>query len=151
VLQAARSQAEELTGLIDEKRVRDVLDPAIPCLVELCRAVGDDIGRFHLVHDASKTISKHLPTLMALDQLPAVTPGLPPVALPVASITFADSASSSQLQVADWVAGATRQVMQARATGITDPFIEQLAPLVDGWMRGGAWPNPDTIENPRTI
>lgn len=61
LLCAARSQAEDLSGLIDARTIRDVLDPAIPCLIELCRTFGAAIGQFHLVHDTSKTIARHLP------------------------------------------------------------------------------------------
>jgi hypothetical protein len=152
LLLAARNQAKDLTDLIDARKVRDVLDPAIPCLIELCRDVGAAIGPFHLVHDSSKTIARHLPTLMSLDQLPSVTPGLPAEALPVSDIAFADSRTTPQLLIADWVAGATRQVAQARVTGAAgNPFIEQLAPIVTSWIVGGVWPDASLIDNPRRI
>ncbi|MFF0471846.1 DUF3800 domain-containing protein [Micromonospora zamorensis] len=152
LLLAAREHAQDLVNSINTRELRDVLDPAIPCLIELCRHVGAAIGRFHLVHDASKTINRHLPLLMSLEQLPAVTPGLPAEALPVVDITFADSSTTPQLIIADWVAGAARQVGQARATGVDgNPFIEQLAPLVDRWTVGGVWPNTDLITTPRRI
>ncbi|MEV6377675.1 hypothetical protein [Micromonospora musae] len=152
LLLAARGHAQELVDSINAREIRDVLDPAIPCLIELCRHVAAAIGRFHLVHDASKTINRHLPLLLSLEQLPAVTPGLPAAALPVVDITFADSSTTPQLIIADWVAGAVRQVAHARASGVNgDPFVAQLAPLVDRWTVGGVWPDTDLITTPRRI
>ncbi|QDY11133.1 hypothetical protein FJK98_31610 [Micromonospora sp. HM134] len=152
LLLAARCHAQDLVNPIDARKIRDVLDPAVPCLIELCRHVGAAIGEFHLVHDSSKTINRHLPLLLSLDQLPAVTPGLPAEALPVVDITFADSSRTPQLIIADWVAGAVRQVGQARATGANDdPFVAQLAPLAERWTVGGVWPNKDLITTPRRI
>ncbi|MBX7270010.1 DUF3800 domain-containing protein [Micromonospora sp. Llam7] len=152
LLLAARWHAQDLVNLIDARKIRDVLDPAVPCLIELCRHVGAAIGEFHLVHDSSKTINRHLPLLLSLDQVPAVTPGLPAQALPVVDITFADSSTTPQLIIADWVAGAVRQVGQARATGTDeDSFVAQLVPLAERWTIGGVWPNKDLITMPRRI
>lgn len=152
LLLAARGNAQDLVDLIDARKVRDVLDPAVPCLIELCRHVAVDLGQFHLVHDASKTIDRNLAILLTLDQLPAVTPGLPAEPLPVVDITFADSSTTPQLIIADWVAGAVRQVGQVRATGDDeDPFVAELAPLVERWTVGGIWPNAELITSPRRV
>ncbi|MGC5660367.1 DUF3800 domain-containing protein [Micromonospora sp. WMMD723] len=152
LLLAARWHAQDLFNLIDARKIRDILDPAVPCLIELCRHVGAAIGEFHLVHDSSKTINRNLPLLLSLDQVPAVTPGLPAQALPVIDITFADSRTTPQLIIADWVAGAVRQVGQARATGTDeDSFVAQLAPLAERWTVDSVWPNKDLITTPRCI
>jgi hypothetical protein len=123
LLTAARGHAEALVRAIASKQVTDSLDPALPCLVSLCRGVAETIGTFHLVHDHSKIVAKHTPQLLNLDALPPVTPNLPSTKLPVADITFADSATTPQLQVADWVAGATRHVGHAVVTGTLDPYF----------------------------
>ncbi|UQU66839.1 DUF3800 domain-containing protein [Couchioplanes caeruleus] len=149
ILQAARVQADEVFELIAEAKITDVLDPAIPCLVELCYDVGERVGPFRLVHDQSNTIARHALTLLSIEALPAVTPVLKLPPLPATEITFADSASTPQLQVADWVAGGSRHVADARATGKTNPFVDEVAPVAAGWVSGGVWPDADTIRTPR--
>ncbi|WP_412749577.1 DUF3800 domain-containing protein [Krasilnikovia sp. M28-CT-15] len=150
LLVAARRQAESLIRSIEARKVSDTLDPALPCLVRLCDGVADKIGRFHLIHDHSKIISKHASLLMNIDELPPVTPNLA-LKFPVADITFADSATTPQLQVADWVAGASRHVAHAVVTGSSDPYTSSLKPMAESWMVDGIWPNPDLIVTPRRL
>jgi Protein of unknown function (DUF3800) len=151
LLVAARPQAESLIQSIEAKRVTDTLDPALPCLVRLCHGVADKMGTFHLVHDHSKIISRHASLLMKLDELPPVRPNLPSMKLPVGAITFADSATTPQLQVADWVAGASRHVAHAVVTGSIDAYTNSLKPMTESWMVDGIWPNPDLIVTPRRL
>jgi Protein of unknown function (DUF3800) len=149
LVEAAREHADEIDRLISHAGMRDALDPAVPCLAELCYDMGTRIGRFRLVHDQSNTIARNALTLLTVDALPQITPVLKLPPLPAVEITFADSAAAPQLQLADWIAGATRQVADARFTGTQNPFVDQLAPLVDGWLSGGIWPDIDTISTPR--
>jgi Protein of unknown function (DUF3800) len=129
LLEGARDQADSLADPIDDRTIRDVLDPAVPCLVSLCRGVAATTGPFHLVHDQSKTIARHVDSLRAL---PPVAPGQ------VLDFTFADSAVTPSLQIADWVAGATRH---AAAAGKDD----RITALADRWIVDSVWPNTKLI------
>jgi hypothetical protein len=150
VLEAAREQARGLMDLIATAKLRDALDPAIPCLVKLCRDVGQRLGSFRLIHNHSNTISRHALMLLSLETLPELTPSLKPSPLPAVEISFADSASVPQLQIADWTTGATRQVADCWATEKDDRFADLLAPLVEHWLSGGLWPDSDTLSTLRS-
>jgi hypothetical protein len=89
---------------------------------------------FHLVRDQSKTIARHITQLLNLDELSPVTPIFSVGALPVIDIAFADSATSPQLRIEDWVAGAGRQATQSAATGRGNAFVDRLTPAVESWM-----------------
>jgi hypothetical protein len=149
MVEAAREHADDIARMISEAKIRDALDPAVPCLAELCYDMGARIGRFHLVHDHANTIARNALTLLTIDALPQLTPGLKLPPLPAVGITFADSTTTPQLQIADWVAGAARQVADARFAAAENAFADQLAPLVDDWLSGGIWPDYDTISTPR--
>ncbi|MFF2436660.1 DUF3800 domain-containing protein [Streptomyces sp. NPDC058107] len=146
----ARDQADDFVSLVEAGRVSDGLDPAIPCLRSLCDDMAENLGDFVLVHDQSRAVKNNVEYLLTLDTLPdPVRPSSNAHRLPVAEIKFADSESVSQLQVADWVAGAARQWGTALVSGAEDKFATSLSAIVQPWSAGGVWPDPDTISNPR--
>jgi len=147
----ARPYLEDFVAQIAAGSVRDSLDPAVTCLVWLCRAIDDQVGSFHLVHDESKSIQQNLQLLSSLDTLPPVTPGLLPRAFPALDVVFADSVQTPQLQIADWVAGATRFVAMAETTGQRSALSSKLLPIADSWLTGSLFPDPELITSPRRI
>lgn len=132
----------------------DTLDPAIPCLADLCNAIGSKLGRLKLVCDRSKVVERHARTLLNIGEYPdPARPGQKLHALPVVQIDFADSMTSDQLQIADWVAGATRQCAASMMSPDTKQPPNELRDLVqgwmDGWLVGALWPDREAITNPR--
>lgn len=153
LLQYTRTQADSIIAEIASGRVLDNLDPAVPCLVEACRGMARAIGGdFALIHDESKTLARHAEQLLAVHELedPA-RPGRLLERLPLTSIGFSDSSTVPQLQIADWVAGAVRQWAAQKATGLADPFAEELEVLAMTWCLGGIWPDLSVVENPRRL
>jgi len=149
ILAYMRDEAEELIEDIACGRVRDSLDPAIPCLAALVWEAGQRIGPFRLIHDTSKVVARHALELLNINELPDPTrPGRLMSSLPAITIEFADSKEVPQLQLADWVAGAGRQWATELIWKRGDRFSGHLGPIVKEWFVGGVWPNPDTIENP---
>ena len=152
VLRHTRRQAEDFFAEVASGRLRDILDPAVPCLVELCRGMGKIVGDFVLVHDESKTVTRHAELLQSVHELDDPTrPGHRFERLPVTRIEFSDSSTVAQLQIADWAAGAVRQWATQRATGLADPFAEKLEPVATAWLLGGIWPDLSTVSNPRRL
>ncbi|MFH9478059.1 DUF3800 domain-containing protein [Streptomyces anulatus] len=150
LLVLARSQADDFISLVEAGRIRDGLDPAIPCLRSLCDDMAENLGDFILVHDHSRAVKNNVEHLLSLGSLPdPVRPDRQMHRLPVKEIKFADSKSAPQLQVADWAAGATRQWGAALVSGVEDKFAVSLSAVVQPWGVGAVWPDPDTISNPR--
>lgn len=148
ILQHTEAQAHDIIAAIASGAVQDNLDPALPCLIELCRGIGQIIGDFALVHDESRIVERSTGTLLNLDKLPDLhRPGQRLERLPATSIEFSDSSSVPQLQIADWVAGAVRQWATQKVTGQPDAFAEELDAVVMTWWLGGIWPDPDSIGN----
>lgn len=126
-----------LTRAIVDEGVADkdpiALDPAIPSLVSLAAQWTATLKHpFDLVHDQSKPVAHSRESLLALlrvDRAPeSFGRGDFEAAFPILAhdIRFADSRSVPQLQVADICAGAAATLMRARASGLEDPFAEQL-------------------------
>ena len=152
ILGYTRAQADDIIATIASGELLDALDPAVPCLVPLCHEMGQILGDFALVHDESKTISRHADTLLALHELPdPARPGHLMPRLAITSITFSDSNAVPQLQIADWAAGATRQWATNLVTKLPDPFAEKLKTVVEPWLHGGIWPDLSCVENPRRL
>lgn len=150
VLLITRAQADDIFATIASGKLLDNLDPAVPCLVELCHGLGAELGDFALVHDASKTIERQAPQLLTAHELPdPARPGQNLPRLPLTGISFSDSTSAPELQLADWVAGAVRQWATRNATGQEDPFADALEEIVQPWVLGGIWPDLETVMNPR--
>jgi hypothetical protein len=149
LLKYTRREAEYLVDGINRGAFRDDLDPAIPCLYILVDDFGQRIGPFILVHDRSNVVARHALQLLKTHELPNPTrEGKLLRPLPAVSIELADSKSAPQLQLADWVAGATRQWGTQVATQKADRFAFELEPLVRGWAIGGLWPDQDVITSP---
>jgi hypothetical protein len=152
IFEFTRRQADDVVARITSGELRDSLDPAVPCLAVLCEDIGQLLGNFKLVHDESNTIARNAVHLLTLDNLPdPVRPGHTMRGLPVTGITFSDSKTTPQLQLADWAAGAARQWATRQVTGHSDQFAERLSSLVRPWLAGAIWPDPNTIANPRRL
>jgi hypothetical protein len=150
ILALTRVQAEDAVARIAAGQMKDLLDPAVPCLPVLVEDMGRRLGDFRLVHDESKTIARHAALLLTLHRLPdPARPGRMMPRLPLTEIAFSDSRAAPQLQIADWVAGAARQCATRKVTERADPFAERLDPLVEPWTVGGIWPDREVISNPR--
>jgi hypothetical protein len=146
-----RGEAKSLIERIAQgERYRDELDPAVPCLVALVWDIGQRLGSFIIVHDNSRVVARHALTLLSLNELPNPTrPGRLLSPLPIVTIEFSDSKEVPQLQLADWIAGAGRQWATELVLKRGDEFAEQLGPIVNEWLIGGAWPDPETIGHPK--
>ncbi|MFJ3097918.1 DUF3800 domain-containing protein [Streptomyces hydrogenans] len=152
ILLHTRSQADDTFATIASGKLLDYLDPAVPCLVELCHGLGAELGDFALVHDASKTIERQAPQLLTAHELPdPARPGQNLPRLPLTGITFSDSTTAPELQLADWVAGAVRQWATRNTTGQDDPFADALEEIVQPWVLGGIWPDLESVTNPRRL
>ncbi|MGV9625475.1 DUF3800 domain-containing protein [Streptomyces sp. NPDC003487] len=142
VLECGRPVADETAAEIASHGHRDELDPAIPSLYCLATTFGQTLGRFRLVHDASKVVDRNTTRLHTVHFLPdPARPGefMNPF---MGGIEFADSRDHPQLQVADWAAGATRQWAQWMAGGGGDQFSRDLEPAARSWLIDGIWPAP---------
>ena len=150
LLELTRGQANEAVELVASGELRDSLDPAIPCLYSLCEDMGTRLGRFSLVHDNSNVLARGATQLLKLHELPdPLRPGSSMDSLPVSAISFSDSATVPQLQIADWVAGAARQWATGISTGNMDRFAQGLGEIVAPWLVDAIWPNPEAIGTPR--
>ncbi len=122
--------AERSTGLHP-----DTLDPAIPTIVAVCRAFCDILGSIRLVHDESKVIGRNKNLLIGMDQLPdPAHPDRLMSPIGVKSVDFGDSKEVDQLKIADWVAGAARDVAMSRLGFPRDMAGRELCDLVESWL-----------------
>ncbi|MFJ5551197.1 hypothetical protein [Streptomyces sp. NPDC093225] len=140
-LEDCREVAEETAAGLAAGDEPDLLDPAVPSLYSLCRAFGEDIGQFRLVHDESKVIHCNAALLSTVHRIPDPSePGrfMPP--LMASRIEFPDSTAHPQLQVADWAAGAARQWAAQVATGSRDRFANELQQVALPWVVDAIWP-----------
>lgn len=150
LLEFTRTEADSIVSSIASGQVEDVLDPAIPCLVSLCQDMGQRIGDFKLVHDDSKTITRHASRVENLHQVPDLArPGQMMAPSSVTTLTFSGSTAAPQLQIADWIAGAARQWATSLTAERQDQFAERLGPVVEPWIVGGIWPDQESITTPR--
>lgn len=151
ILELTRDQADEAVKLVASGELRDSLDPAIPCLYSLCYDMGTRLGRFALVHDNSNVLARSAGQLLKLHEFPdPLRPGSSMEPLPVSAISFSDSETVPQLQVADWVAGAARQWATGISTGRMDRFAQGLGEVVMPWLVDAIWPNPEAIGTPHS-
>jgi len=124
--------------------MRDVLDPAVPVLVQLCRQWGEELGSFQVLHDASRVIASWESTLHRLGEIP--DPARPdrrmPTLLIAPRLVFGDSRDYAALQVADVVAGATRHWLTAELNERQDSTSERLRDLVSSFISWVVWPTP---------
>ncbi|RKS05986.1 uncharacterized protein DUF3800 [Nocardiopsis sp. Huas11] len=145
LLELCREVADETAADIASGTVKDSLDPAVPSLYCLGLDFGTTLGRFRLVHDESKVISRNTALLRAIHLLPdPARPGQFMEQLRAIEIDFADSTAHPQLQLADWAAGAVRQWATQMALDTHNPFAEQLKPVVEPWLIGAIWPSTHT-------
>ncbi|MGW0669939.1 hypothetical protein [Streptomyces sp. NPDC002746] len=101
----------------------DSLDPAVPTLYVIATGFREDLGDFRLVHDDSKVIDRHSANLSSVHLLPDVARPGKFNRKAASHISFADSLDHSQLQIADWTAGAVRQWATWLAVGGRDRFV----------------------------
>lgn len=125
--------------------MRDVLDPAVPVLVQLCRQWVEELGSFQVLHDTSRVIETWESTLHRLGRIipePA-RPGRRMTTLLIAPrLKFGDSHDYAALQVADVVAGATRQWLTAELNERQDPATDRLKDLASPFISWAVWPTP---------
>ncbi|WP_398661229.1 hypothetical protein [Streptomyces misionensis] len=70
ILEYCRSIADETAAEIASGGHRDELDPAIPSLYCLATTFGQTLGKFRLVHDASKVVDRNTTRLHTVHLLP---------------------------------------------------------------------------------
>ncbi|WP_159053421.1 DUF3800 domain-containing protein [Streptomyces regalis] len=151
LLELTRGQADDIIRRIASGETRDELDPAIPCLAVVCGEMGKIVGDFALVHDESSAVARGSVFLQYLHWLPdPARPGRTMERLPVTGVTFSDSTTAPQLQIADWVAGAVRQWATSLVISKADPFAERLEPFAKRWSAGGIWPDSNFFTTGRT-
>jgi hypothetical protein len=115
----------------------DTLDPAIPAIVALCREFFDIIGPLRLVHDESKVIDRNKDLLLTMDQFPdPADPNRPMQTAGVKQIDFGDSKSIAQLKIADWVAGAARDVAMSKLNPPRKEVSQELSEIAESWLAG---------------
>lgn len=125
----------------------DTLDPAIPAIVAVCREFFEIIGPLRLVHDESKVIDRNKNLLLSIDQLrdPA-DPSRQMQTAGVKQIDFGDSKTIAQLKIADWVAGAARDVAMSKLNPPRKGASQELSDLVESWLAGPPlWPDQDWL------
>ena len=141
------------------------LDPAVPAFVDLCYEWENQLDRpFCILHDASKPIAFDK-TLLEHFMDPAVVDpeviggGGSKIKLPLRAtgITFVDSLSTPQVQVADVVASSFASLLNS---GTGDPSFRtelEAVPFRE-WLTGCVWPVPKvdpkvlgTEENPGVV
>jgi hypothetical protein len=121
-------------------------DYALMQTIEFWRAAYPE-SSFRLIHDTSRQIEQHRARWKAiLDPTnPAAVVGQDrrsvAFPLPVSGLELADSNDVLQLQVADLIAGAARDLMKAKALGSNDDYAAALddAGLLKA-VGGGNWP-----------
>lgn len=144
--------ASWLPGLLKERANGlhlDTLDPAIPTVVAVCRAFFEIIGPLRLVHDHSKVIVRNKKLLLNMDSLPSVTnPDRTIVTAGIKAIEFGDSKKIAQLKIADWAAGAARDVAMSRLNPPRKVVSRELGDLVESWLAAPPlWPDQDWLSD----
>ncbi|NJQ04011.1 DUF3800 domain-containing protein [Streptomyces lonarensis] len=142
LLEYCRPVADETTAEIASQGHQDELDPAIPSLYCLATTFGQTLGRFRLVHDASKVVDRNTTLLHTAHFFPNPARPGESIAPVMGTIEFADSKDHPQLQVADWAAGATRQWALQLIAGSEDQCLSGLEQIVRPWLIDGIWPRP---------
>lgn len=142
ILEYCRPVADEHAAENASKGHRDELDPAIPSLYCLATTFGQPLGKFRLVHDASKVIDRNTTGLHTVHLLPDPARSGEFMKPFMGAIEFADSKDHPQLQVADWAAGATRHWAQQMVGGGGDQFSRELEPVARPWLIDCIWPAP---------
>ncbi len=130
-----------------------MLEPAVPAVVMLCHAWAAALGHSGWSTTDPVAIERNLATFQSMHQLrdPA-EPDRTMAPFGARVVEFADSASIPQLQLADWIAGATRQWARALLPGGTpDPFAPRLDGIVQPWRLGSTWPDRDAIVDSRSV
>jgi hypothetical protein len=128
-------------------RNEDDLDPALAAFAAYFNAIGQRVGRFKLVSDESAVIQRHASYLLNVGHYPDLAnPGsnFPPT--PITEIVFADSVTSPQIQLADWIAATARRHAASLLKGSkAKPLPDELNELVQNWLVWNLW--PDSLEN----
>jgi hypothetical protein len=100
-----------------------------------------------LVHDSSEVIDRNRDLLLKMDELPDVAdPTRPMMAIGVKEVDFGDSNSIAQLKIADWSAGATRDVAMSKFNPPLKVVSQELEDLVQGWLAA-----PPLIADPELL
>ena len=118
---------------------RTVLDPIVPALADVLRRWGSQGRPLWVVHDVQATL-----TDAAIRTAVGASPGGSSDALE--GITFVDSQHDARVQLADFLAGASRRIAAHVLEGRADPqLVDLLAPYISPrstWL--GPWPSGGT-------
>lgn len=115
---------------------KDVLDPALPAVAEMCRGFHEVLGSFSLIHDHSKVIDRSKRDLLMVDQMPDLADASLQASIGVKDVEFGDSKAFSQLKIADWVAGFSKHMFMNKWATPPVAVDDESVALVEGWMAG---------------
>lgn len=113
----------------------------------MCGGFQPVLGSFKLIHDHSKVIERSRKTLLMIDRMPDLAdPTKLQRGIGVKEVVFGDSKTHAQLQIADWVAGFTKDVAAikwGKTEGAVDPVDAEMA---EGWLAAGPLaPDPEVL------
>jgi uncharacterized protein DUF3800 len=150
-LKTPRFKLEQMVSERHRGLHTDTLDPAIPAVVSLCESFVESLGSIRLVHDHSAVIGRNTELLLKVNELThLVDPDrkiIPVYENWVREIDLDDSKSVTQLQIVDWVAGATRDVVMSRIHPASSRVVtDELGELVDTWLAGDIWPDFESLK-----
>lgn len=131
-----------------EEDDRTAIDPAVPAFVDLAAQWSATLDvPFKIVHDRSKAVESHqsyLEGFMSVSEPGRVIPNHGPSwrhPILASGISFVDSESTPQVQVADLFSGAVVTVLDAKALGEGDDFVSELAATRVGQLSySRVWP-----------
>jgi hypothetical protein len=125
----------------------DTLDPAVPTVVAVCRAFVSILGPIRLVHDQSDVIARNKDLLLSTFPAPA-DPSRRTDPVGVKEIEFGNSHEIAQLKIADWVAGAARDVGMSKLNLPRKMASQELDDLVESWLAAPPlWPDQNWLAN----
>jgi hypothetical protein len=128
------------------------LDPAVPCLFHLAASWSDQFGHaFSIIHDHSRSLAFEKAFVEALmdPNGPDIRVGrdrrVMPLFIKATGVSFVDSRTSKQIQVADILAGAAAYLCIGYAHGtVHREFLEAIrASFRREFLIGGIWPSPE--------
>ncbi|MCS7484656.1 DUF3800 domain-containing protein [Umezawaea endophytica] len=125
---------------------KDSLDPALAAFAVFSHEIGQRIGPFKLVCDESAVIQRHASFVLNVGEYPDLAnPGTNLPSSPITELVFADSATSAQIQIADWIAATSRRYAATRLKDSkAKPVLPEFGELVESWMVWNIW--PDSVE-----
>jgi hypothetical protein len=116
----------------------DELDPAIPSVAAMCAGFEPILGSFKLIHDHSKVIERAKWAILNVHNMPDVAdPSKLSPSIGVTEIEFGDSKDHAQLQIADWVAGFSKDVATVQWHGAAAEISPKDIEMAESWLASG--------------